>query len=546
MKRTVQGAGARSLLSQMAIAVTLALVAAACGAAATPTPSVTAPPTTAPPATETPAATPTETPSGGPVSGGTLTVARTADIFTFDPYNTQDDYSIFTELQVYERLVKLAPDGKSVDPELATGWEIAPDGLLATFTLRDGVKFSDGSPLTADDVVFSLTRAIDQTGSWGFLFSPVKSVSKVDEKTVKLEMSEAFAPLELALSTFAASVYSKANFEKWGDQAGEHPLGTGAFMLEKWDKGSQVVLARNPNYWQPGKPYLDKVVFTIVGDDNARVLQLQSGTVDLIDFVPPNQIDQLTASGAQLFRVDGTSVGWLTINEAKKPLDEASVRCALGWAVDRQAIANNVYFGYAAPAKSILPSSTAFYDPNTDPIGFDLTKARDLLSQSSVPNGFEIEAHVPTGDSTRLAIATIWADALNQLGITLKITQVEATTAQELYNTEQYSVRISAWTNDTPDPDEMMGAGLDYQVQNALHTGYHSDEVRNLVLQARKELDPAARQQLYSEIQRKVNQDCPFVYTVEVPRLFAGTAAVQAYAPNSQGKYSFEDVWKKP
>ena len=98
------------------------------------------------------------------MSGGTLTVARTADIFTFDPYNTQDDYSIFTELQVYERLVKLAPDGKSVDPELATGWEIAPDGLLATFTLRDGVKFSDGSPLTADDVVFSLTRAIDQTG----------------------------------------------------------------------------------------------------------------------------------------------------------------------------------------------------------------------------------------------------------------------------------------------------------------------------------------------------------------------------------------------
>ncbi|MFN8624193.1 MAG: ABC transporter substrate-binding protein, partial [Chloroflexota bacterium] len=297
-----------------------------------------------------------------PVSGGTLTMARTADIFTFDPYATQDDYSIFTELQVYDRLVKLAADGKSVEPELAESWEIAPDGLSATFKLRQGVKFSDGTPLTVDDVVFSLTRAIDQTGSWGFLFSPVTKVEAVDDSTVKLTLSEPFAPLELALSTFAASIYSKANFEQYGDTAGEHPLGTGAFMLDHWDKGSQVVLKKNPNYWQAGKPYLDGVTFTIVGDDNARVLQLQGSQVDAIDFVPPNQIDPLVASGAQLQKVDGTAVGWLTLNEAIKPLDEANVRCALAWAVDRDAIAKNVYFGNAAAAKSIIPSSTAYYD----------------------------------------------------------------------------------------------------------------------------------------------------------------------------------------
>jgi peptide/nickel transport system substrate-binding protein len=483
---------------------------------------------------------------GEPVAGGTLTFARTADIFTFDPYNTQDDYSIFTELQVYDRLVKLSADGKSVEPELSTEWKVADDGLSATFTLRDGVKFSDGSPLTADDVVFSLTRAIDQEGSWGFLFSPVKSVTMVDAKTVSFQMSEPFAPLLPALSTFAASVYSKANFEKAGAQAGEQPLGTGAFMLEKWDKGNQLVLAKNPNYWQPGKPYLDKVVFTVVGDDNARVLQLTSSTADVIDFVPPNQVDQVTGGGGQIERVDGTAVGWLTLNEAKKPLDEASVRCALAYAVDRQAIADTVYFGLATPAKSIIPSTTLYYDADTDPITFDLDKAKELLSKSSVPTGFPLEATVPTGDSTRLNIAQIWADSLKQIGVTLKINQLEGTTAQEQYNTEKYTVRISAWTNDTPDPDEMMGAGLDYEVQNALHTGYHSDEVRDLVLAGRKELDSAKRQETYSEIQRKVNQDCPFIYTVEVPRLYASTAKVQGFAPNSQGKYSFEDVWKQP
>ena len=113
-----------------------------------------------------------------PMKGGTLVVGRPADIFTFDPYNTQDDRSIFTELTIYERLVKLAADGKSVEPELATSWTVAADGLSADFKLREGVTFWDGAPLTADDVVFSLTRAIDQSGSWGFLFSPVKSVSE--------------------------------------------------------------------------------------------------------------------------------------------------------------------------------------------------------------------------------------------------------------------------------------------------------------------------------------------------------------------------------
>ena len=525
--------------TSLGLAVTLSIVAAACGSAAAPTPIPSAPVTSSAPGAS-------SVPSSVAVTGGTLTFARTADIFTFDPFNTQDDYSIFTELQVYDRLVRLAADGKGVEPELATAWKVADDGLSATFTLRDGVKFSDGSPLTTEDVVFSIKRAIDQTGSWGFLFSPVTDVTTVDAKTIKIVMSEPFAPLLPALSTFAASIYSKVNFDKYGDKAGEHPLGTGAFMLEKWDKGTQVVLARNPDYWQAGKPALDKVVFTVVGDDNARVLQLQSGAADIVDSVPPNQVDQIKASGAQIQRVDGTAVGWMTLNEAKKPLDEANVRCALAYAVDRDAIAKNVYFGLATPAKSIIPSTTLYYDANTAPISFDLAKAKELLSKSSVPNGFELSVTVPTGDSTRLAIAQIWGDSLKKIGVTLNIKQLEATTAQEEYNTEKYSVRISAWTNDTPDPDEMMGAGLDYKVQNALHTGYHSDAVRDLVLKARKELDSGKRQLLYSQIQSTVNVDCPFIYTVEVPRLYASGATIQGFEPNSQGKYSLENVSKRP
>jgi peptide/nickel transport system substrate-binding protein len=488
---------------------------------------------------------PAETSAAKPAAtqdGKTIVVARPADIFTFDPFNTQDDRSMFTQLAVFERLVKLSPDGKGVEPELATEWNVAADGMSAIFKLRDGVTFWNGNPLTAKDVVFSLTRAIDQKGSWGFLFSPVQAVEAVNAQTVKIVMSAPFAPLLPALSTFAASIYEEANFVAQGAAAGEHPMGTGAFMLKSWTRGQTVVLSANPKYWQEGKPAVDSIIFRVVGDETARTLQLASGDIQVATDVPANQIDQITAAGGQIVSVPGSSVGFVTINQRVKPLDQAAVRCAMAWSVDREAIAKSIYFGRAHAAKSILPTSTFFYDADTSPIGFDLKKARELLAASTVPKGFAFTATVPSGDNIKLSIAQIWAASLAQIGITMNIEQVEATTAQEMYNTEKFTMRISAWTNDTPDPDQLMGVALDYRPQNALHSSYRNDKALDLVLTGRSELDPAKRQAIYSQLQKVVNQDCPFIYTVEEDRIFAASPRIKNFMPNSQGKYSFENV----
>ena len=228
-----------------------------------------------------------------------------------------------------------------------------------------------------------------------------------------------------------------------------------------------------------------------------------------------------------------------------KPLDEASVRCALAWAVDRESIAKVVYFGRAKPARSPLPSSTLFYDPNADAVGYDLDKAKALLAKSSVPSGFTFETQVSSGDTAAAQVAQIWAASLAKIGVNMTIKSVEATTAQDLYNTEKYAMEISGWTNDTPDPDEFMGVALDYQPQNGLHSSYHSDAARNEVLAARKETDPAKRQKLYSDLQRIVSTECPFIYLDEQDRLYAASPAVHDFAPNAQGKYGLENVWKQ-
>jgi peptide/nickel transport system substrate-binding protein len=522
---------------------------------AAPTETTTATPTAAPTETPTAPATPTappptETPSptqavGTPVVGGTLTMARNADATNLDPFHTGDDPSIFIDLQIYDRLVKLGADGKSFDPELATEWKFSDDGLTLTFTLRQGVKYSDGTAMTADDVVFSLKRAADPNADWGFLFGPVASVTKVDDQHVSIATSKPFAPLLAALSTFAASIYPKANLDKWGDDMSAHPLGTGAFKLESWDPGNELVLAKNPNYWQSGQPYLDKVVFKVVTDDNARVLQLQGGTVDLIDNVTPGQISTLMANGDQIFQVPGGQVGFIRFNHKVKPFDDPNVRCALAWAIDRETIAKNVYFGYGAVAKSMFPSSTLYYDANADPVGFDMAKAMDYLSKSTVPTGFSDTLLIKGGDPAYSQIATVWTSALEQMGIHLTIQPVEPSVLGATVRKGEFHIAGLYFTNDTPDPDELSGV-LDYAIADALHTGFHDEAIHQLLDQARAELDPVKRAALYSQVQKADSDQCITIYTIDQPRLYAGVASINGYTPSAQGRYSFENVWKAP
>ena len=196
-----------------------------------------------------------------------------------------------------------------------------------------------------------------------------------------------------------------------------------------------------------------------------------------------------------------------------------------------------------AGASRFLPSSTFFYDANTDPIGFDLDKAKELLAKSSVAERLLLQGASAERQFDDPRHGADLGGLARQIGVKMEIEQIEATTAQDLYNTEQYSLRISGWTNDTPDPDELMGVALDYQPQNGLHSSYHSDEARDLVLAARKELDQGKRQKLYSRAaaDREPRLPVPLHRRAGTPlRQHAGRHGFQ---PNSQGKYSFEDVY---
>jgi len=336
---------------------------------------------------------PTTQPSASAASK-VLRMARNAEPFSpFVPWQIDDNPALFISVNVYDTLLRTTKDGTNVEPGLATKWESTADGLTWTFTLRDGLKFSDGSAMKASDVKASLDVARGgEKSAWKDVYKAIKDITASDDKTVKITLSQPYAPLLSVLAMFSGGVLpadmAKATDAKDYDNAlAWKTKGTGAYYSEGWKKGDPIVLKRNPNYWK-GTPALDEVRIEYIPDDNTRVLKLQGGETDVVDFVPFSQIAALNTQPnvkAQTFSIQQTA--FVILNTSKPPLNDVKVRQALNYATDKEAIIKNVYFGQAKVMNSPIPQGT-YYDKNLVGYPYDLEKAKALMAQSSGASGF--------------------------------------------------------------------------------------------------------------------------------------------------------------
>src|SRR6266581_4727874 len=206
---------------------------------------------------------------GKPQSGGDVVIARTAESQSMDKTNVYDNESIWIFEQMYEMLYEVTNDGKDVQPWLATSYDLSSDQLTWTFHLRGGVKFSNGQPMTSADVKFSIDEATKAAG-WGYINSAIKEITTPDPLTVVIQTKYPWSPLLADLSLFSNGIIPKDYAGKSAKDFYQAPIGTGPFMWDHWTKGQELKLVKNPNYWQKGKPYLDSVTWTTVGDDYTR------------------------------------------------------------------------------------------------------------------------------------------------------------------------------------------------------------------------------------------------------------------------------------
>ena len=498
--------------------------------------------------------------AAAPKRGGTLVYGRYADSLFLDPVLNDANVDIWILTNLYDTLLQPTDNGKGVKPWLATKYNVSKDGKTFTLTLRQGVKFADGSALTPGDVKWSLDRARNpDNGAWNALVASISAVA-VQGNQIVLSLKYPDPSLPAALATFNTGIMPQKLFNSMPgatDEAkakvfAEKPIGSGPFVLSEWKKGSRMTLKRNPYYWGKSEdgqalPYLDELRFEIVPDDNTRILKLQSGELDGAEFIPLSRVAELKADpklNMQLF--PSTEVDFVIMNSRPKlkngsdnPLSNVKVRQALNYATDKDALVKLVTYGNGKPMKSFMSSATPLVDNSLTGYAFDLERAKKLMKDAGYPNGFETSTLAVSGNADQAGIAAALQQMWAQIGVKLKIDLLDSPTARARYRANDFQMRISAWTDDIADPSEITSYFAIFKNVESLHTGFQSDQLEALFEQSQREPSQVKRAVLYQQIQRIYYNAAPIIFMFEKPYPVALQKSVKGFVQIPLGNNIF-------
>jgi peptide/nickel transport system substrate-binding protein len=483
--------------------------------------------------------------SGGPVRGGDLVIARTADSQSMNNTTVFDNESIWVFEQIFQPLYTVTPNGKGVTPWLATSYQVSADKKTYTFTLRPGVKFSNGKAMTSADVKFSIDQSRAAAKGWGYIDTAIKSVAAPSPATVVVTLKYPWAPLLADLSLFSNAIVPANYGGETETQFYQNPIGTGPFKWDYWHKGSALKLVRNPYYWQPGKPYLNSVTWTDVASDNTRVLQLKGGQAQVDEFPAWSTVSSLKSTpNVTMSLFNSTRTDYLSFNELRKPFQDVHVRRAMSLAINRAALVKAVLFGNGTPANSLFPPQVPYYQQATQGLQYDLTAAKQEMAKSGVPHGFAATILVPAGYSDDVTIATILQSELKPLGINLTIQQLDPNTVTTDQQSLKYDMTLTYWTMDIPDPDELATFAVDPNSgARSFFTAYDNAAVVKDTHNAEQTLATSARQSLYNTIQAQSASDAFMAFLYYSPYAYATTSSVHGFFVTPLGNYHLENVW---
>ena len=478
----------------------------------------------------------------------TLTIGWDPETVTLDPAGPGQNPDIYVMVNIYNQLLKVANDGNTIQPDLATSYDISKDGKTYTFHLRPNVTFTNGMKLTSEDVRFALVRAAETQRSWAYLLTAMKSVTAPDPLTVKITLKYAWGPFLADMSFFTCGVYPEAYFKKVG-AAGmvAHPVGSGPYALQEWKKGQYLRLQKNPGYWDAAKYPMQHVEFDLLPSDNTKIVQVQGGQLDVDYFLPPSQVAALKGSSAARVQMDtSTRTEYFALQTKVAPLGDVNVRQAINHAINRPAIVKALLYGYGKPANSFLPVGSLFYDPSLPVPSYDPALAKQFLAKSSVPNGFNMTIEVGTGAALNGQLAQVIQQELAPLGIKVTVTQVDPTALNAAQQKGNYHSVITGWTNDIPDPDELVTFAVDpiHGGANSFFTYYGDPSVIKLNTRAEQTNDAATRKTLYSQIQKAWAAAAPIMPLYYIPYINAVSTKVHGFSENPLGYFNLQGVTK--
>ena len=509
-------------------------------------------------------------PASGPAEGDWLIYHLSAEPATLNPITATDAYEgIITGGNVYETLVKRDNQTLELKPLLAESWTISDDKLTYTFTIKKGVKWQDGVPFTADDIVFSYKTIMDpkvdapQLRSY---YQEIKKVEAVNEYEVRFTYARPyFLALEFCggIPIVPRHVFEKGDFNT--NPAGRAPIGTGPFRFVKWTTGREVVLEKNDDYWGE-KPHLDKIVYRIITDPSVALQVLKRQELDVASLTPIQWEKQTGSPDFEnhfdkfnYYTPNYSYIGW---NSARPFFADKRVRRAMTHLVNRGLILDKIMFDLGAVVTNPFYINSPEYDKDIKPVPYDPARARALLDEAGWTDHdgdgirdkdgvkFAFEFLIPGGSETGEKIATILKEELDKMGIAMEIRKTEWAVFTSRLNDRKFDAVTLAWS---------MGVESDpYQIWSSTQAdsgsnfvGFKNAEADSLIEQARQEFDRPKRIELYRKFSEIVNEEQPYTFlfcrkaTVAVAKRFEnvivyplGVDPIEWYVPQGLQKYA--------
>ncbi len=500
---------------------------AACAPAAPASPTA-APKTEAKPAEQKPAApgvqaspaAQAQPAPGQPRRGGTLRAGYWQEHKTLDPHLSLQVNERWLMYAVYNTLVG-TDEQFNPQPELAESWS-NPDPKTYLFKLRQGVKFHDGTDFDAAAVKWNIDRLKDPATKSPRIndVAVVQSVEVVDRDTVKFNLSQPYAPLLAVLMDRPGFMVSPSAVQKLGPDFGRNPVGTGPFKFVQWTEGQGVTVERNPSYWNPAEPYLERIEFRVVTDPTVRVTMLRSGELDLIDRIDSKDVATIRENpNLKLLQFNGGAwFGWQWWVD-KPPFDNQLLRQAIAWGINREALGKIHWNGYGRIPPGPVTIPWAGGDA-IQPIGYDPAKAKSLLAQAGRGGGFE-ETLTVRGQPEDTRLGELIQAQLADLGVKVNLATISPNEWTAAQQERQINWTTTSWTQ-RADPDGLLS--LLVKTKGTANTlGYSNPQVDDLLAKAAAIYDREQRRPLYQQIMQIVVDDAPFVYLWQ-PAYFYGIA----------------------
>lgn len=488
----------------------------------------------------------------GPASavGDTLVIAQTGDAKSFDPHQMPDNVSCHAMAQVYENLIT-ANDAGEIVPQLAEKYEQI-DELSYKFYLRKGVRFHNGEELKAGDVKFTFDRATSPVGKPLHMVVARIDAAKteiVDDYTIIIRSKTPDASFLAAMTHMGGcAILNEKAVGAAGADYGNNPVGTGPYRLEKWARGDRITLTRFDGYWGE-KPAIKNVVLRVVGEQTNRMIELETGGVDIAYTIPPIDLPRFDGnSKLKLVRTPNQMTLYLGLNLRMKPLDDLRVRQALTMAVNRDAIVKAVFRGIGTPARGPIAAGIKYFDNSLPPYEYNVAKAAELLAEAGYPKGFKATMIVNDAKE-RVDVATVLQSMFKEIGVEIDIQVMEWGAFLDQVDLKQHAMFVFGWNAAAiPDPD--------YSLYNPFHSSeitegpggrnracFANSEVDALLVKGRLVPDGPEREGIYHQIQQKIREQSPWIFIQNGELLIGTRSYVKGFAPKANSYHRLAGVY---